>query len=226
MMSKIVNKSETWFILDQEDFPLQKFGPFFLTAGLALVVSLGCNRDQVQSTRVEKIPPPASPTPLPPGHPPMGTPPAAMPANGVPPPPRPQGGQALTWTLPAGWTTAQAGGMRYATLKPPAAVNAEVSVVMLSGPAGGELANVNRWRSQLGLSAVEEAALASARKSVKCKAGQVAVFEFANAGNRMVVGLLATADGNTWFLKLMGGDAPVSEAKPDFLKLLGTLSLG
>ena len=132
----------------------------------------------------------------------------------------------MNWTLPKGWTTAQAGGMRYATLKPASTGNAEVSVVMLSGPAGGELANVNRWRAQLGLPAVEEAALASARKFVKSKAGQVAVFEIANAGNRMVVGLLSTADGNTWFLKLMGGDAPVGEARPDFLKLLGTLNLG
>lgn len=156
----------------------------------------------------------------------MATPPAAMPGGEVPPPPRPEGGQALKWTLPKGWTTAQAGGMRYATLKPTSSENAEVSVVTLSGPAGGELANVNRWRSQLGLPPVEEAALASARKIVKSKAGTVAIFEFANSGNRMVVGLLSTPNGNTWFLKLMGEDAPVNQAKPDFMKLLGTLSLG
>jgi hypothetical protein len=114
--------------------------------------------------------------------------------------------------------------MRYATLKP--AGNAEVSVVMLSGPAGGELANVNRWRGQLGLPAIEEATLASTRKVVKAKAGSVAVFEFTNSGNRMVVGTISTADGNTWFLKLMGADTPVTEAKPEFMKLLGTLTLG
>lgn len=142
----------------------------------------------------------------------------------MPPPPQPLGGQALKWTLPKGWTTGQAGGMRYATLKP--AGNAEVSVVMLSGPAGGELANVNRWRAQLGLPPIDEAALAAARKVVKSKAGTVAVFEFSSAGNGMVVGLLTTTDGNSWFLKLMGADAPVNQAKPDFMKLLGTLALG
>lgn len=156
----------------------------------------------------------------------MGTPPAAMPAGEVPPPPQPTGGQALQWLLPKGWTTAQAGGMRFATLKPPAQGNAEVSVVTLSGPAGGELANVNRWRAQLGLPPIEAAGLASLRKVVQSKAGTVAVFEFANSGSRMVVGLLSTSAGNTWFLKLLGEDVPVNHAKPDFMKLLGTLSLG
>ncbi len=201
---------------------MQKTNSLFLTSGLALAAALGCNRDQVQSTRVEK----AAPAAMPPGHPPMGTPPAAMPAGAVPPPPQPTGGQALQWLLPKGWTTAQAGGMRFATLKPPAQGNAEVSVVTLSGPAGGELANVNRWRAQLGLPPIEAAGLASLRKVVQSKAGTVAVFEFANSGSRMVVGLLSTPAGNTWFLKLLGEDVPVNHAKPDFMKLLGTLSLG
>jgi hypothetical protein len=209
---------------------LNKFGPFFLTAGLALVAPLGCNRDRVESARIEKAAPAVNPSmdpaALPPGHPPMTAPTTApgtaMPAGQVPPPPKPQGGQALQWVLPKGWTPGEAGGMRYATLKPSG--KAEVSVVMLSGPAGGELANVNRWRSQLGLPPIEEAALT--RKVVKSKAGTVAVFEFANAGNRMVVGLLSTTNGNTWFLKLMGEDAAVSQALPGFLQLLGTLNLG
>lgn len=194
----------------------------FLAAGLALMASLGCNRDQVQSTRIEKV----APASLPPGHPPMDAPANPMPASEAPPIPRSEANQALTWTLPKGWTTAPAGGMRYATLKPPSQGSAEVSVVMLSGPAGGELANVNRWRAQLGLEPIEAAALASAHKTVTAKAGMVKVFEFNNTGNRMVVGLLAAADGNTWFLKLVGEDGPVTQAKPDFLKLLGTLSLG
>jgi hypothetical protein len=116
--------------------------------------------------------------------------------------------------------------MRYATLKPATSGTVEVSVVVLAGPAGGELANVNRWRSQLGLPPVDDAALPSLRKVVKSKAGPVAVFEFNNAGNRMVVGLVSTPDGHTWFLKLLGEETPVSQTKPDFLKLLGTLTLG
>jgi hypothetical protein len=157
-----------------------------------------------------------------PAAPGMTTPPAGE----LPPPPAPGSVQGLQWTLPKGWTSVPAGGMRYATLKPATAGNAEVSVVVLSGPAGGELANLNRWRSQLGLPPVEEAALASLRKVVKSKAGGVVVFELNNTGSRMVVGLLPAPDGHTWFLKLLGDDATVRQIKPDFLKLLGTLTLG
>ena len=60
----------------------------------------------------------------------------------------------LTWTLPKGWTETRAEGVRYATLKPAAPGKVDVSVVVLPGPAGGELANVNRWRGQIGLAAI------------------------------------------------------------------------
>lgn len=184
-----------------------KTDPMRLVPGMLLLACLGCNRDQVQSVRIEK----AAPAP------------ASSPAPAMPPPP--QAASTLKWTLPKGWTAESSGGMRFATLKPATKGKAEVSVVTLTGTAGGELANVNRWRAQLGLPPVEGAALAPARKTVASKAGPVAVFEFGNAGSRMVVGLLSAPDGNTWFLKLMGEDAPVNQAKPDFLNLLGTLHL-
>ncbi len=173
----------------------------------SLAAMIGCGRDQIQNVQVEK----AAPAP-------------AMPA--LPPPPQPQGSDALKWTLPKGWNAEPASGMRFATLKPPAAGNVEVSVVSLSGNAGGELSNVNRWRSQLGLGPVDDQALGSLRKIVKSKAGPVSMYEFSGGGNRMIVGMLSTPGGDTWFLKLMGEDSPVSQAKGDFMKLLGTLSLG
>jgi hypothetical protein len=61
---------------------------------------------------------------------------------------------------------------------------------------------------------------------VKSKAGAVSVFDLTGGSSRMVVGLLSAPTGDTWFLKLTGEDAPVAQAKPDFMKLLGTLTLG
>jgi hypothetical protein len=134
----------------------------------------------------------------------------------------------MKWVAPKGWTETPGSGMRYATLTPPGAGKVELSVVVLPGPAGGEPANVNRWRGQIGLPPLEEAALAANRKAVKTKAGQVAVYDFTSLGEsktRMVAGLLATADGNTWFFKLMGDADPVAKAKPSFMKYLETLHL-
>ena len=85
-----------------------------------------------------------------------------MPARAsCPPPPRPTGQGALKWALPKGWTETPGSGMRYATLTPPGAGKVEMSVVVLPGAAGGELANVNRWRGQIGLPPLDEAALGS-----------------------------------------------------------------
>ena len=140
-------------------------------------------------------------------------------APDIPAPPAPSG--ALRWTLPKGWTQREAGGMRFATLKPPAD-RVDVSVVVLPGPAGGELANVNRWRAQLGLSAFDEAALASARKIVNTKAGPFAVYDFSSEGEKKsrLISALAVLDGNTWFLKMLGDAPAVASSRSDFFRLL------
>ena len=213
-----------------------------LAAGLLLAP--GCDRDQVSRTVVTPDAP-AAPAPapahgampamppgaMPPGAmPPGAMPPGAMPGGELPPPPRPAGKAALKWTAPKGWTETQGSGMRFATLTPPAAGagKAEVSVVVLPGAAGGELANVNRWRGQIGLPPLDEATLAAGRAAVKAKAGTVAVYDFTSLGevkSRMVTGLLATSDGNTWFFKLMGDAEPVAKAKPGFMRFLESLHL-
>jgi hypothetical protein len=117
--------------------------------------------------------------------------------------------------------------MRYATLQPSVQGKTEVSIVMLSGTVGGELANVNRWRGQIGLAPVDEAELPKLRSSMTSKAGPVALYDFISEGQvktRMVVGMLATGN-NSWFLKLNGDAEAVSAAHADFVTYLGTLHL-
>jgi hypothetical protein len=147
-------------------------------------------------------------------------------AGEVPPPPTPTGAAALRWTLPAGWTEAARGtGMRYATLAAPVEGRVDVSVTVLPGAAGGELANVNRWRNQIGLGPIDERELAAARKTVRTKAGPVSVYDFSNDGakSRVVAGLASARDGSTWFVKMTGDAAPVAAARADFLRLLESL---
>jgi len=198
-----------------------------VSAGM-LLLGLGCDRDQVSRSNVPKE---AAPSMPPAGMPPAGMPPGAMPQGAMPPgqvPAPPQPRAALKWSVPKGWTEAPGSGMRFATLTPPGGGKVELSVVVLPGTAGGEAANVNRWRGQIGLPPLEEPGVAAARKAVKCKAGTVAVYDFTSEGDvksRMVTGLLATADGNTWFLKLTGDAEPVAKAKPAFMKYLESLHL-
>ena len=195
---------------------------------LPLVVA-GCSRDEVTHFRVAKAPGTA-PEPgrsgavrtgavVPPGSAPAGM------EGDVAAPPAPERG--LAWTLPAGWKDERSSGMRYATLKPGVAGHLDGSVVVLPGPAGGELPNVNRWRGQIGLPPLDGAALAAARRVVKSRAGALAVYDFTSEGakrSRVIAGSIE-AGGSTWFVKLSGDADAVAAARADFLKLLESLRL-
>jgi hypothetical protein len=117
--------------------------------------------------------------------------------------------------------------MRFATLKPPVAGKVDASVVVLPGPAGGELANVNRWRGQIGLPPLDEAGLAKARKVMATKAGPLKVYDFTSEAaprSRLVAGLTEVG-AETWFVKMTGDADAVGAARADFMKLLGSLRL-
>ena len=191
-----------------------------MAAAVALVGLAACDRDGVTHYRVAKAPElPTMPASASAGGPPPGM------AGDVPPPASPGGG--LRWTLPKGWSESQGGQMRLATFKPPVPGKIDGSVVVLPGPAGGELANVNRWRNQIGLPPLDEGALAGARKTIQTKAGPLKVFDFTNDAtpkSRVVAGL-AEIQGNTWFVKLTGDADAVAAARKDFMQLLGSLRL-
>jgi hypothetical protein len=187
-----------------------------LAAACALAGFTACDQDGVTHYRVAKASPQGAPTM-----------PAGMGMQGdVPPPAAPAGG-GLRWTLPKGWSETQGGSMRFASFKVPVKGTVDASVVVLPGPAGGELANVNRWRGQIGLEPLDEAALASARKTLATKAGPLKVYDFTSggaSGKRLVAGL-TEIEGNTWFVKLTGDAGAVGAAREDFMKLLGSLRL-
>jgi len=187
----------------------------FLVVALASMVFLatGCRREEVTHFRAKKAP-------------------DAMAVNVAPGigrgelrlSPDHEAKSALKWTLPKGWTESVGSGMRFATLKPPGGA-VDVSVIVLPGPAGGELANVNRWRGQIGLGPIDEPGLAAVRKSLNTKAGTVSFYDFSSEGqkkSRLIAGL-AAVDGNTWFLKMLGDAGAVGAVRSDFARLLQSL---
>jgi len=160
---------------------------------------------------------------LPPGHPAIEGMPApadagaAMSATAVPT----TADLTLVWTAPAGWTQKQASAMRkgsYAVSGPEGA--GDISITAFPGDVGGDLANVNRWRGQLGLPPVQDAA--RALQPLEANGLHMMVFEGVNEGRRMI-GVIIPQSGATWFFKFTGPDALVAREKPTFLSFLQTV---
>ena len=203
-----------------------------LLASLLLLAG-ACRRSDIEVTRVPKSPEGPSamgamtgqgaasmPGALPPGHPAIA---GAQPRLG--------GGAAaeqpaagLKWTAPAGWTHRPAGGMRLATFGVPTAKgDAELAVVVLSGEAGGALANVNRWRGQVGLAPWDESAFRAGAQTVKAPAGPFTFVDLPGSGQHMLAASLLK-DGEAWFFKLLGPDQTVAAAAPAFKTFLTSVS--
>lgn len=149
---------------------------------------------------------------------------AATPAN----PHAVTSGASLTWTAPADWQSKQAGSMRKATyeLGGAGAASAELAISAFPGDVGGESANVNRWRGQVGLNPVSDADATASVQRLEVnglKIGVVDVVDHSAPDAVHMLGAMVPFDGSTWFFKLVGPDAVVAARKAAFLDFLKTV---
>lgn len=111
---------------------------------------------------------------------------------------------APAWTVPAGWEAQAASSMRIATFAAPGEAGpADVAITTFPGDVGGLLANVNRWRGQLGLPPTTEGEIARSREDLETLSGTAVVLEFANADTATLVSTLRH-DNASWFVKMTG----------------------
>jgi hypothetical protein len=113
----------------------------------------------------------------------------------------------------------------------PGGTRCEVSLVTLGGGAGGTLENVNRWRSQLGLQALDEASLRETTTSpLTTPLGKVLIVDFTgrpekedpDRDGRIIAGIL-NHGSETIFFKLRGNPELAGRSEKDFLKWIGTV---
>lgn len=182
-----------------------------LVGAVAAFGLAGCQREQIRVYRVPKEDrPPSSPM---------------MSAQE-----NPHGGGAprLVWKAPPGWEETPAGELRLASFKvksPDGRQQADVSVIPLSGSAGGDLANVNRWRGQVGLAPVNESELAQQAETVAISGQPARLYDLAgqhpsaNEPSRILAAILHR-EGTAWFFKMSGDAALVAQQKPAFVEFL------
>src|SRR6185295_453240 len=87
----------------------------------------------------------------------------------------------VTWKLPDGWRRDAERPDRFATLRLGAKDDAlELTVSQLTGPAASNiLANVNRWRGQLGLRPIADAALVQVTKKLTVEGNEAVIVDMA-----------------------------------------------
>lgn len=134
-------------------------------------------------------------------------------------------GPALKWTAPAHWQPKPATAIRKGSYAIPGEGGAvgDMSIVSLPGDVGGELANINRWRGQLGLAPVAESEMASVVTQRDQHGLQVTIVDFSSADGHRMLGAMVPYSGSIWFFKLTGPEALVGHEKDAFLGLLGSL---
>jgi hypothetical protein len=111
--------------------------------------------------------------------------------------------------------------MVYATFTM-AGTDAKIVVSHFPGDVGGDLANVNRWRQQVGLAPVESSGLAALVSPIT--AGPKTLSFVDSTGAELRVAAAWTRHGpDTWFFKFTGPDALLTAEKARFTTFLESL---
>ena len=187
----------------------------------ALIFTAGCGRDSVKTYKVDASDTIATSAPAPA----TASMPATMP-DGLPVPDN-SGLPKLKYALPEGWKEKALTQLRVASLEiSENGKSVDVSVIPLGPMSGGDLANVNRWRGQVGQPAL--ATEDDLKKTVEpVQIGGMAGDLYDVAGTapgsgdeERIVGAILHTDISTWYFKMTGDSALAEKNKPAFIAFL------
>jgi hypothetical protein len=103
--------------------------------------------------------------------------------------------------------------------------NTEVTVSAFPGDVGGTLANVNRWRGQLGCAPVEAAELPKFITSLDLRGAAATLVDITSENKqKRMMAIIAPRDGQTWFFKLLGDEPAVTDAKDAFVQFVKSVN--
>lgn len=146
------------------------------------------------------------------------TPAAAAPMPAAAPPPAADAAPALKWKVPPQWTPIAAGQMQLARFAVPQRgdARAAVSVSVFPSDTGGALANVNRWRQQIGLDPIADTELPKQITALNPPNPQAFLTEQQN-NKKQIVAAVVPRNGQWFFYKLLGDAAAVAPEKDAFV---------
>ncbi|PXA05658.1 hypothetical protein DDZ13_01940 [Coraliomargarita sinensis] len=97
--------------------------------------------------------------------------------------------------------------------------SAEIAVTVFPGDVGGQLANINRWRGQIGLDPIDAKSMPQVTRPYSISNHSGILIDLQGAEQSILGGLLSF-HGSTWFFKMQGATGTVAsqaEAMEAFL---------
>ncbi len=183
---------------------------------------LACGQDEIRDYNVPKEAPSANAAPVQAPDAGPGGAPMVAPANGT---------ESVVWTLPDGWQEKPGEGMRFATLLLPVGANEpplEMRVTPLALAARDPLANVNRWRDQIGLPPIAPEALAQVARPVDVGGRTAHLVDMTGVAHaaepaRQILAAILEGDERVWFFLVMDTPERAGKQAQAFADFIGTV---
>ena len=131
-------------------------------------------------------------------------------------------GPGLTWTAPAQWTAKPTSAMRKGSyaINDDSGATADLSITAFPGDVGGDLANVNRWRGQVGLAPLEASALAANSTALTTAGGDSGTWVELKGADKTILGAIVARDGVSWFFKMTAPSSVAVQNREAFEKFV------
>ncbi len=147
----------------------------------------------------------------------------------APPKPPERARPTITFTKPEGWTEAPPGEVSIAAFAIKGdGVEAAVNITPLPDLRGRESLIVNMYRQQTGQPPIEQADLGKTLQPVEVAGGEGQMLELLGKNHdkpTRLITVIAHRDGRSWFYRLSGDDAFLTQQKDAFLAFLKTVHI-
>lgn len=140
----------------------------------------------------------------------------------------------IAWDVPKGWLQLKPTQMRIGNFGVPTSPGIDCSVSIIPGQGGGVVANVNRWRQQMGLGPTDAAAIDELPKTlILGRPAHVVELEGTYGGmsgskgktDWKMVGVIADIQGNSLYVKMTGPAVEVDGERQSFNELAASIRI-
>jgi hypothetical protein len=133
----------------------------------------------------------------------------------------------LAWQLPSGWQEKQPGRMALASFDVVVGdATAECVVSKFPGDVGGLVANINRWRGQIGLASLDDAAAIASAETFTTSFGKIYYLKLDNASaQKAMLTAILPGDNFVVFVKMMPPSNLVAQLEASFVSFTKSITL-